>query len=322
MKYTISFNAMVENANAFHGYVAGFSPPLTIYGFSEFLKLEIIKNMKLNPEIYCDFLKSTEEFESNNNASFDYAKIGSFIYGFCGNTFKLNRGHEAFVTYMKEHDKYARVPKDSESKNLAANAPIVDLKSYSSDFFVSFDINFNLSLPESSVFMEYLKKLLFKILNGNKFAGGTITNLKLNNIYIFENSIITNIEAINKNLKFKNNSWFIIEKPDVSIKNGTESFENLINLIKRPKYKENITESKENSEFNYKKYYVPTILGYRFLESIKDPEEGSRYPYKNVLAEPMLSFVRCRSLSSFIKHEDYQDAIWVVKKNEKMIYVN
>jgi len=298
--YSICLNANVQNANAFNGYVNGFSTPLTVIGFCEYLKLELLKILKLNESIYEELEDYNPDYPAD---SFSYAKVSKVFYGFCGNTFTLHKGHERFIPYMKSHDLFQR-----GSKTQAANAPVTDTKRFSSDFFVCFELKFDLDTEPT---MSQLQDSLYNILQSSNFSGGKIFNVYKHRILINESSISYNAEPILKFLIRSHNDWFtIIPANEINLRNEhAEPFENLIQNIKRPKRK------KDNTNI-YKPYYMPTIVGYRYLTELREP--SGQYNYKNVLAEPMLSVVRCSSLKR-IKDSAISECLWSLSQNQNYI---
>lgn len=299
-KYTILIKGNVQNANAFQGYFVGMSTPNTAISFAEHMKLGILKSIKES-----DFA-GFEHYDPNNPInSFDYITVHDVIYGFDGVSFTLHGGHEKFVSAMKG--------------NYDINPPIVDNKTYSSDFFVAFTLDFkrNISHFDSVI----LKELLYNTVNMSKFSGGKIFNSFKDNI-----SVVTQRELSEEyngmagflrfNLKRGSAAWFIVEQFSKNYSNTFEAIaeyskltdlDKILYIVRRKKW----TTKKIKQEKNYDQvldgYYVPMTIGYRFLNSLSEPKD--KFKFTNSYSEPLLGVVRCRSLDSFLNDPTYE-VVW------------
>lgn len=308
--YNILIKARVENANAFQGYYIGVPTPITAISFAEFIKLELLREFKKNE--YLDSLKNYDPLTPYN--SFDFATIHQIAFGFEALRYKLNKGHERYANYTKS------------AKTDSINAPTVDMRKFSSDFFISF----KLELKQDLEYVEekYIKIILINILKRSGFSGGKIFEVFENNILILDDTDLHNEfesfdKMLSKKLKFKEQIWFLIENftnnsfnaflEDVPEFKNLSSFDQFIHVIKK--------KNDKDSSIEYHKildgYYIPNIKGYKFLQSIQEPNNICKY--NNVFAEPILGVVRARSLDSYLKNPKECEIFWSLEQKENYI---
>lgn len=299
-KYTILIKGNVQNANAFQGYFVGMSTPNTAISFAEHMKLGILKSLKeSDPSMF-------EDYDTNHPInSFDYIEVQDVIYGFDGSNFTLHGGHEKFVSSMKG--------------NYDINPPIVDNKTYSSDFFVAFNLYFKGSI--SNFDTDSLKEILYNTVNMSKFSGGKVFNAFKDNIYVVtQNELKTEFNGLSGLLKhvLKRglSAWFFVEQFSENYRNAFEQneeykklndLEKILYVVKRDRPSTRKEKKHKTYDPILDGYYVPMTLGYRFLSKLVDAQD--KFKFKNSYSEPLLGIVRCRSLDSFL-HDPVYEIVW------------
>lgn len=304
--YKVLIKAYVNSANAFQGYYIGIPSPLTAIGFAEHIKLEILKILKDN--------NYTEELNSLNidkpEKSFDFITIKNTSYGFDGASFKISNSHERFSNYMKN------------AKTDTINPAIVDNRTFSSKFFVSFDINLHNDIKYLE--KEDLEELINYCVSKSTFSGGKIFSHKDSVLVISTRNQEEIKKEIYNNLKENNTAWFIIEdfnEKSLEKFNEIEDFSTLNDLEKLMF----ITKKKKDKNFKFEYdsltdgYYIATNLGYTYINKEKEPSD--RFKYNYVFAEPILSIVRARSLDSYGKNKEL-NVFWNLKEFENKILTN
>ena len=299
-RYTILVKANVQNANAFQGYFVGMSTPNTAISFAEHIKLGILKSIK---ESNFDGFDSYDPQEPSN--SFEYINVEDIIYGFDGVSFDLHGGHEKFVSAMKG--------------NYDINPPIIDNKTFSSDFFITFTLDFKRNI--SNFDKNILKDIIYNLVNMSKFSGGKIFNAFKDNIEVVSQREIkddfSDIAGLLKNkLKRGHAAWFLVEQfSDIYLNafNNVEEYvelsdiDKILYIVKRAKW--TTRKNKVATEYDHilDGYYVPMTIGYRFLDNLSEPR--SRFKFKYAYSEPLLGVVRCRSLDSFL-NDPIHEVVW------------
>lgn len=299
-KYTILIKGNVQNANAFQGYFVGMSTPNTAISFAEHMKLGILKSIKESD--FSGFDKYDPDHPVN---SFDYISVHDVIYGFDGVSFTLHGGHEKFVSAMKG--------------NYDINPPIVDNKTYSSDFFVSFTLDFKRNI--SNFDKASLKEILYNTVNISKFSGGKIFSAFKDNISVVsQHELSENYNDmagfLKSNLKRGGTAWFLIEQFSENYSNMFNAIEEyskltdldkILYIVKREKWTTKKNKKTKDYDQVIDGYYVPMTIGYRFLNGLEDPKD--KFKFQNSYSEPLLGVVRCRSLDSFLNDPVYE-VVW------------